>query len=56
LFFADRAAISASTLNSWELAITAVPEPVGVALACFAALFLAVTLVRISWVRQRPGQ
>ena len=55
LFFADRAAVSASTLNSWELDITAVPEPVSVALACFAALLLVVTLVRNSWVWQRPG-
>ena len=55
LFFADRAAVSTSTLNSWELDITAIPEPVSVALACFAALFLVVTLIRSSWVRQRPG-
>ncbi len=55
LFFADRAAVSASTLNSWELDITAIPEPVSVALACFAALPLVVTLVRNSWVRQRLG-
>jgi subtilisin-like proprotein convertase family protein len=55
LFFADRAAVGGSTLNSWELGITAIPEPVSMALACFAALVLAVSLVRSSWARQRPG-
>jgi hypothetical protein len=46
LFFADRSAVGASTLAGWSLEITAVPEPVGVALGCFAGVFLVVTLVR----------
>ena len=46
LFFADRSALGASTLTGWSLEITAVPEPVNVALGCFAGLFLVVTLVR----------
>jgi subtilisin-like proprotein convertase family protein len=46
LFFADRAAVSTATLTGWSLEITAVPEPVNVALGCFTAVFLVVTLVR----------
>ena len=40
LFFADRAAVSTATLTGWTLEITAVPEPVNLALGCFAGLFL----------------
>ena len=53
LFFADRSAVSTSTLTGWSLEITAVPEPVNVALGCFAGVFLVVTLVR-SRRRRRP--
>jgi hypothetical protein len=42
-----------ATLNSWSLDITAVPEPVNVALGCFAGLFLVVSLVRSQRVRKR---
>jgi subtilisin-like proprotein convertase family protein len=50
LFFADRAAVSTATLTGWSLEITAVPEPVNVALGGFAGVFLVVALVR-SWRR-----
>ena len=36
LFFADQAGGNTSTLNGWSLDITAVPEPVNVALGIFA--------------------
>jgi subtilisin-like proprotein convertase family protein len=53
LFFADVSAGGGqATLNSWSLNITAVPEPVNVALGCFAGLFLLVTLVRCKGVRK----
>jgi hypothetical protein len=50
LFIADRAAANTSTLNNWSLDITAVditpvPEPVNVALGCFAGVFVLVNLV-----------
>jgi hypothetical protein len=51
LFFADRAAVNTSTLTGWSLDITAVPEPVNVALGCFAGVFLVVTLIRNRRVR-----
>ena len=40
-------------LVSWELEITAVPEPVNVALGVFGGLFLVVALVRSRWARNR---
>ncbi len=40
LFFADQAAVNTSTLGGWSLQITAVPEPVGVALGWFAGVWL----------------
>ena len=43
LFFADMAGVNTSTLNSWSLDITTVPEPVGVALGLFGVLFAGVT-------------
>jgi subtilisin-like proprotein convertase family protein len=53
LDFADLSPGSVSTLHGWSLDITAVPipEPVNVALGCFAGLFLLVTLVRRKGVR-----
>jgi subtilisin-like proprotein convertase family protein len=54
LFFADRAAVDASTLNSWSLDITAVPEPVNVALALFGVVFAGVTSVQ--WRLQRQAR
>ena len=51
LFFADGAAVSTATLTGWSLEITAVPEPVNVALGGFAGVFLVVALVR-SWRRR----
>jgi subtilisin-like proprotein convertase family protein len=46
LFFADLSGGSVSTLNGWSLAITAVPEPVNLALGLFGVLSAAVTAVR----------
>jgi hypothetical protein len=42
-----------NSLVSWTLDITAVPEPVNVALGCFAGVFLVVSLVRSQRVRKR---
>jgi subtilisin-like proprotein convertase family protein len=46
LFFADLSAGGTSTLQGWSLDITAVPEPVNVALAIFGGLLLAWQMVR----------
>jgi subtilisin-like proprotein convertase family protein len=56
LFFADMASgggTGPSTLVSWSLGITAVPEPVNVALGTFGGTFLIVFLVRTYRARQR---
>lgn len=50
LFFADLSAGDTSTLNGWSLDITAVPEPVNVALAIFGGLLVAWRVVS-----RRPG-
>jgi len=57
LFFADLSSGGNATLDSWSLAITAVPEPVNVALGIFGGVFL-VSLVASSrrvrnWVHRR---
>jgi subtilisin-like proprotein convertase family protein len=52
LYFADLSPGSVSMLNGWSLDITAVPEPVNVALSCFGGLFLLITLVRCKGVRK----
>ncbi len=44
LFFADLSAGNTSTLNGWSLDITAVPEPINVALIVFAVLLLGVSV------------
>jgi subtilisin-like proprotein convertase family protein len=52
LFFADMASgggSSPSTLGSWSLEITAVPEPVNVALGIFGGIFLVGFLARSRW-------
>jgi hypothetical protein len=47
LFFADvSAGGGTSTLNGWSLDITAVPEPVNVALGIFVGVFLVVIVAR----------
>jgi subtilisin-like proprotein convertase family protein len=59
LFFADMASGGGSgppTLTSWSLEITAVPEPVNVALGIFGGVFLVVTLVRSRRVRNLIGR
>jgi subtilisin-like proprotein convertase family protein len=56
LFFADMASgggSSPSTLTSWSLEITAVPEPVNVALGVFGGVLLLIGLVRSRRVRSR---
>ncbi len=50
LFFADTVAGGGtSVLNSWTLNITAVPEPVALALAVFAAMLLALAALKWAW-------
>ena len=44
LFFADMSAGEQSQVVSWELDISAVPEPVNIALAIFGAVALLVGL------------
>lgn len=51
LFFADLSGGATSTLVSWGLEITAVPEPVTVALGVFAAVFGGVQFLR--WRRAK---
>ena len=54
IFFADMAGgNSPSTLAGWGLEITAVPEPVNVALGVFGGVFLAGMVVRSPRVRGR---
>jgi hypothetical protein len=55
LFLADTATGGQSTVVSWglDLGITAVPEPVNVALGIFAGVFLVVIVVRDRLVRDR---
>jgi len=51
LFFADMSPGDTSTLNSFSLDITAVPEPVNVALGVFGMF-----AVLMGWLRWRPRQ
>jgi len=54
LFFADTVKGGGSpTLTSWSLDITAVPEPVNVALGVFAGAFVVVIVARSRAVRNR---
>jgi hypothetical protein len=46
LFFADVSGGSIATLDSWSVGITAVPEPVNVALGVFAGVVLLVAVCR----------
>jgi hypothetical protein len=57
LFIADLSAGGQSQLVSWELDITAVPEPVNVALGIFAGVVVIVSLARSQRVRKlfRPA-
>jgi hypothetical protein len=52
LFIADMSAGAQSQLVSWSLDITAVPEPVNVALGVFAGLFAVVGLARSKGLRK----
>ena len=47
---------SPSTLVNWSLDITAVPEPVNVALGIFAGVFVVGGLCRTQWARTLFGQ
>jgi len=49
LFFADMSAGAQSTLATWELDFTAVPEPANMALALFGLLALAGKLIAWRW-------
>ena len=53
LFFADMSSGAQSTVVSWELDITAVPEPANVALGVFGGLFVAFSVWR---ARRRVGK
>jgi hypothetical protein len=53
LFFADTSAGGVNTLNSWSLDITAVPEPLNMALGIFGVLLAAGSMG--SWLRQRSA-
>jgi hypothetical protein len=53
LFIADLSAGSQSQLDSWSLNISAVPEPVNVALGIFGGVFLVVILATSRPVRNR---
>ena len=53
LFLADLSGGEQSQLVSWSLDITAVPEPVNVALGIFGGVFVVVVLVRSRPVRDR---
>jgi subtilisin-like proprotein convertase family protein len=54
LYFADLSSSSSGTsiLNSWTLNITAVPEPVTLALGCFGAMLLALAGVKWAWRKE----
>ncbi|HTD66179.1 MAG TPA: PEP-CTERM sorting domain-containing protein [Candidatus Limnocylindria bacterium] len=54
IFFADLSGGEQSTLVSWGLEITAVPEPVTVALAVFAGLAMVGSFA--GWIRRRSRQ
>jgi hypothetical protein len=56
LFIADLSGGSVSTLNSFSLDITAVPEPVNVALGTFGGLMGVGVLVRSRPVKRRLGE
>jgi hypothetical protein len=53
LFIADMSSGGQSSLVSWSLNLTAVPEPVTLALGIFAGVFLVVLVVRSRSVRNR---
>ena len=52
LFLADLSPGSVSTLNGWSLDIPTVPEPVNIALGCFAGLLLLIIMARRQRVRR----
>ena len=58
MFFVDLSGGSQSTLVSWSLGITAVPEPVNVALAVFGLFIAGVGVGRAIWARAKthPGR
>ena len=56
LLFADLSSGATSTVDSWSLNITAVPEPINVALAVFGGVFVAAGLGRSRRVRNFVGQ
>jgi hypothetical protein len=56
LFFADmNSGGGTSTLNSWSLNITAVPEPVTIALSTFGMMMLALAGLKWTWGKTNQG-
>jgi len=55
LYFEDDGALNTSTLSSWSVGITAVPEPVTWALIAFGTVFGAVQLVQLYRRRLAAG-
>ena len=49
LFFADSVPGDQTTVNGWSLNITAVPEPVTLALGLFVAMLLSLSGLRWAW-------
>ena len=49
LFFADGVTGDETTVTGWSLSITAVPEPVTMALGLFAVMLLALSGLRWAW-------
>ncbi len=56
LFMADMSGGKQSTVNSWSLEITTVPEPVGIALGVVGSGFLIINLAGSRPVRNRVGR
>jgi hypothetical protein len=57
LYFEDAAAIHESTLNNFNVSVSAVPEPVNLALGCFACIGAGIGLLKWQQARRsRPGR
>jgi hypothetical protein len=56
LFIADMSGGNQSTVNSWSLDITTVPEPVGIALGIVGGVFLIINVAGSRPVRNRVGR
>jgi hypothetical protein len=56
LFFADLSAGNTSTLNGWSLDVTAVPEPVNVAMAILGVGLVGLRAVRVCLGSKKPAR